>query len=113
MKTLLIIIAFLCSINGQAQTSIKTATISVKGNCDQCKERIENAADIKGVKTCVWNEKTKVATIVFDTKKTTLELIEKAIAKAGHETSSQKVEDNAYNALPDCCKYKSTDCKKK
>ena len=48
MKTLLIIIAFLFSVNSQAQTTIKTATISVKGNCDQCKERIENAADIKG-----------------------------------------------------------------
>lgn len=113
MKTLLIIIAFLCSINGHAQSTVKTGTISVKGNCDQCKERIENAADIKGVKTCVWNEKTKVAILVFDTKKTTLELIEKAIAKAGHETFTQKVDDKAYNALPDCCKYKSTDCKKK
>ena len=113
MKTLLLIIAFLFSIHSQAQTTIKTVTLSVKGNCYQCKERIENAADIKGVKTCVWNEKTKVATIVFDTKKTTLELIEKAIANAGHETSSQKVDDKAYNALPDCCKYKSTDCKKK
>ena len=113
MKTLLIIIAFLCAINSPAQTTIKTATITVKGNCEECKDRIENAADIKGVKTCVWNEKTKMATIVFDSKKTTLELIEKAIAKAGHETSNQKVEDKVYNALPDCCKYKSTDCKKK
>lgn len=113
MKTLLIIIAFFCSINGRAQTIIKTATISVLGNCEQCKDRIENAADIKGVKTCVWSDKTKVATIVFDSKKTTLELIEKAIAKAGHETSSQKVNEKAYNELPDCCKYKATGCKKK
>ena len=49
MKTITIIIAILFSINSQAQTTIKTATIAVKGNCEQCKERIENAADIKGV----------------------------------------------------------------
>jgi hypothetical protein len=50
MKTITIIIAILFSINSQAQSTIKTTTIAVKGNCEQCKERIENAADIKGVK---------------------------------------------------------------
>jgi hypothetical protein len=43
----------------------------------------------------------------------TLEQIEKAIAKSGHETGSQKADSAAYNTLPSCCKYQSTDCKKK
>lgn len=114
MKTIIILITSLIfSIKIQAQTTIKTSTISVKGNCGECKERIENAADIKGVKNDVWNEDTKILTVTYDTKKVTLEQIEKAIAKAGHETAGQKSDDKAYNALPSCCKYKTEDCKKK
>lgn len=114
MKTLIILITIIIfSIKIQAQSTVITSTISVKGNCGECKERIENAADIKGVKNDVWNEETKILTITYDTKKVTLEQIEKAVAKAGHETASQKANDAAYNKLPSCCKYKTEDCKKK
>lgn len=114
MKTIiLLILSLIFSIKIQAQSTIKTSTVSVKGNCGECKERIENAADIKGVKNDVWNEDTKILTVTYDTKKVTLEQIEKAIAKAGHETVGQKSNEKAYNALPSCCKYKTEDCKKK
>jgi mercuric ion binding protein len=112
----LIIILFLSlifSIKTQAQSTITTSTISVKGNCDECKERIENAADIKGVKNAIWKEETQILTVTFDSKKVNLEQIEKVIAKAGHETVSQKADDRAYNKLPSCCKYKTQDCQKK
>ena len=114
MKNLIIlIIVSIFSIKIQAQSTITTSTISVKGNCGECKERIENAADIKGVKNDIWNEETKILAVTYDTKKVTLEQIEKAIAKAGHETVSQKADDRAYNKLPSCCKYKTQDCQKK
>ncbi len=114
MKTLIIfIISLTLSIKINAQTSITTSTVSVKGNCDECKERIENAADIKGVKNCVWNETTQSITVTYDTKKVTLEQIEKAIAKSGHETIHQKADTQAYRSLPSCCKYQHADCKKK
>lgn len=113
MKTLIIIFSLLCSMNMMAQTTIVTSTVSVKGNCGECKERIENAADIKGVKNAIWKEETQILTVTFDSKKVTLEQIEKTIAKSGHETGSQKADSAAYNTLPSCCKYQSTDCKKK
>ncbi|MBC7693919.1 MAG: heavy-metal-associated domain-containing protein [Burkholderiales bacterium] len=114
MKTIIfIIISLIFSLKIQAQTTIATTTISVKGNCDQCKERIENAADIKGVKNAKWDEKNKIATVTYDTKKVTLEQIEKAIAHAGYETASQKANEEAYKNLPSCCKYQTGDCKKK
>ena len=114
MKTLIIIIiGLIFSIKINAQTTVTTSTISVKGNCEECKERIENAADIKGVKNAVWKEETHILTVTFDSKKVTLEQIEKSIAKSGHETVSQKADATAYNKLPSCCKYQSTDCKKK
>lgn len=113
MKNLILLFSLLCTMNVMAQSTIITSTLSVKGNCDQCKERIENAADIKGVKNSSWSEKTKVMSVTYDTKKVTLEQIEKAIAKAGYSTESQKADANAYKNLPSCCKYESTDCKKK
>jgi len=113
MKNIIIIIFALFSVvKLSAQSTVTTATLSVKGNCGECKERIENAADIKGVKICKWDEDTQVATITFDSKKVTLEQIEKAIAKAGHETAHEKANDTAYKGLPDCCKYKQGECKK-
>ena len=113
MKNLILLFSLLCTMNIMAQTTITTSTLSVKGNCDMCKERIENAADIKGVKNSTWSEKTKVMSVTYDSKKVSLEQIEKAIAKAGYATESQKADANAYNSLPSCCKYESTDCKKK
>ncbi len=113
MKSLLIIIAFLFTINSQAQTTVKTITLSVKGNCDDCKERIENAADIKGVKLCTWNPDTKVASITYVPEKVTLNQIEKAIAKVGYDAGSEKGNTVAYNKLPKCCQYKAGACEKK
>ena len=114
MKTLfLTLVTILLSFKLQAQSTVTTSTLSVKGNCEDCKERIENAADIKGVKVCKWDSETKVATITFDTSKTTMETIEKAIAKAGYETATQKADPKAYAKLPKCCKYNDGVCEEK
>jgi copper chaperone CopZ len=113
MKTLIIIFSIICSMNITAQSTIKTTTIAVKGNCDECKERIENAADIKGVKTSNWDEEKQAITVTFDSKKVTADQIETAIAKSGHKTTHQAADLKAYNGLPNCCKYEAADCKKK
>jgi Cu(I)/Ag(I) efflux system membrane fusion protein len=42
----------------------------------------------------------------FDTAKTSLEAISKAIAQVGHDTEFDKAPDDVYNALPGCCKYR-------
>ncbi len=113
MRLSLIISIILIAFKIQAQTGVITSTVSVKGNCDDCKERIENAADIKGVKLCKWDSNTHVATITFDSSKTSLETIEKAIAKAGYETANQKADPKAYAKLPKCCKYNDGVCEDK
>ena len=113
MKTIIIILSLIFSISVKAQSTVQTSSFSVRGNCDECKERIENASDIKGVKNCVWDEKKQVVTVTYDSKKVTVAEIEKAIAKSGHATQHEKVDPAAYKALPACCKYESSDCKKK
>lgn len=114
MKSIILILSLLICFNtSKAQNSTITSTISVKGNCEECKERIENAADIKGVKNAVWNMDTKTLIVIYDTKKVSLQKIEKAIAKAGHQTTTQNADSTSYNALPNCCKYQTTNCIKK
>jgi periplasmic mercuric ion binding protein len=103
MKFIIQLLFICCAYNFSAQSSIKTQTILVKGICDECKERIENAADIKGVKKCTWNKDTKIATVVFDDKKTTISAIEKAIAYIGYDTEHEKANPVGYKKLPECC----------
>lgn len=112
MRTLFIgIISLFISLSAFAQdTAIKTATITVKGNCEECKARIENAADIKGVKICQWNPETKVAKITYDTAKVSLLQIEEAIAASGYDAGNVKGNDKSYKKLPGCCKYRDGKC---
>ena len=93
--------------------SAKTVTFTVKGNCEECKENIENAADIKGVKLLTWDQKTKVATVTFVPEKITLAQIQKAIASKGYDTGDFKGDAKAYKALPKCCKYRDGVCEEK
>ena len=110
MRTLLIISITLFTFISKAQNGIKTETISVKGNCEECQERIENAADIKGVKNCKWDSKTKIATVIYDSNKVNLSEIESAIAAKGHDAGETSGNDAAYKELPKCCQYKDHKC---
>ncbi len=111
MKKVLFLACLFISTLLNAQ-SVKTITLTVSGNCEECKERIENAADIKGVKICTWDSKTKVAKITYDASKTSPELIQQAIAAAGHDTPTKKASSESYKKLPNCCRYRDGKCEK-
>lgn len=86
---------------------LQHATFNVSGNCELCKKRIEKAAkSVKGVKSASWDAKTKKIHVEFDSMKISADAIQKAIAKAGHDTEKFKADDNTYNELPECCKYR-------
>ena len=79
----------------------------VSGACEQCKDRIEKAAkSVQGVTSAVWDMKTRKIHVNFDNNKTNVESIQKAIAKAGHDTEKFKADNKAYNSLPECCRYR-------
>lgn len=115
MRTLAILIAFVfASAAFKAQdNTIKTITIPVKGNCDECKKRIENSADIKGVKLAVWDEVKQSVTVTYRADKVTPQQIEQAIAAGGHDAGKTKASAAGYARLPDCCKYRDKACEKK
>ena len=84
----------------------KTVEFHVDGVCNMCKERIENAAYIKGVKHCEWNKDTEMLTVVYDPDKTDPDTVHKSIAAAGHDTEEMKADPEAYSKLPACCAYR-------
>jgi Cu(I)/Ag(I) efflux system membrane fusion protein len=87
--------------------SAQKVTFGVSGNCDMCKDRIEGAAkSVNGVSSASWNSKTKKIDVEYNGSLTSLEIIQKAIAKAGHDTGKYKADDKVYDALPKCCLYR-------
>jgi periplasmic mercuric ion binding protein len=115
MKTLrfLLIIVVLAAVSGtlSAQGTSKatgaqtTQTFKVWGNCDMCKERIENTVKAEGAISASWDVKTKMLTVAFDPAKTSVDALDKKLAAVGHDTEKYKADDKAYAALPMCCKY--------
>ncbi|MBL7775166.1 MAG: heavy-metal-associated domain-containing protein [Saprospiraceae bacterium] len=71
-----------------------------------CKRTIEKAAKtVAGVKSASWDADAAKATVVFDSAKTTLEAVKKAIAASGYDTDTVRATDEAYQALHGCCQY--------
>lgn len=102
-------LVMLAGITTQAQEKKNKnakADIAVKGNCDQCKKRIEKAAyGVKGVKTASWSEETHKLQVIMDETKCSTGDVSAAIAKAGHDTEKVKATDEDYTNLHHCCQY--------
>jgi outer membrane receptor for ferrienterochelin and colicins len=83
-----------------------TANIKVNGACIMCKERIENALKIKGIKKAVWDIPTHMLTVAYDESKISLKEVHDKMAAIGHDTELKKAEDAVYKDLPECCHYR-------
>lgn len=86
--------------NGKA-----TSTFKVWGNCEMCKETIEESLKIDGVLDSKWDTETKAMVVSYDTAKVSLDQIQKTIASVGYDNENYKGSDIAYKGLPDCCQY--------
>ncbi len=83
-----------------------TISFHVSGVCGSCKQRIENAALIKGVKWAQWDIESQILTVIYRKDKVTPDAIHQSIALAGHDTDKVKATDEAYKKLPRCCAYR-------
>ena len=111
-------ILFFVSANVQAQSAApaeKKVTVQIKttAECDMCKARIEKEMGfVKGVKKAELDLATKVLTVTYLTKKTSLDEIRKAISKIGYDADDVKAENKAFKKLPECCQTNTgKDCK--
>lgn len=90
-----------------SSAKIDHTVLSVQGNCEMCKNRIEKVVKaISGVTSATWYSNSKQLHVNFELSKTSIDTISKAIAKVGHDTDKYKSEQTTYDALPDCCKYR-------
>jgi outer membrane receptor for ferrienterochelin and colicins len=75
----------------------------VKGNCEMCKTRIENAAKKAGAKTAVYSIDLQILTI--ETDSVSPDEILKKVAEEGHDNEKFKASNKTYEGLPGCCHY--------
>lgn len=100
------ILGFQTGYGQDTSTNNSEYTTYVYGVCGMCKETIEGAANsVKGVKSAVWDMETGILTAEisssFDESR-----LHKAIVKVGYDTALMKAEDDDYNSLHVCCKYR-------
>lgn len=83
----------------------KTETVKIYGNCGMCETNIEKAGNLKKVAQVEWNKDTKMATLTYDSAKTSQDEILKRIALAGYDSEKFLAPDTAYESLAGCCQY--------
>lgn len=102
-----LIASLLISINTYGQSNNTDTTMIVNGVCGMCKNTIETAVgDLDGVSEVNWNVDSKVLEVSFDNSKLALNEINLAINKAGYDTEYSTANEEAYQNLHGCCKYR-------
>lgn len=82
-------------------------SVGVKGNCGMCKTTIEQSVlKLDFIKEANWSIKTKILSLKLENSIDFNEnILEETISLSGYETTNTKANQDAYNSLPQCCKY--------
>lgn len=109
IKTLMLLLVAAVSISFtySPQKANTTVNFKVYGSCEMCKERIEIALDVPGVKKAVWDVSSQMVTVTYNSKKLEVKQLYNLVAIAGHDTEIVKASEQAYADLPECCQYRS------
>lgn len=92
---------------GQSKGKSVKESFLVDGNCNMCKNRIETATlKLNGVKYVNWDSKSSNFSIIYNTKKVTIDEIRSKIAEVGHDNGEYKASLETYDKLPNCCRYR-------
>ncbi|KJF42292.1 hypothetical protein LH29_21110 [Draconibacterium sediminis] len=93
------------SLKNAASEHAVHAMFKVGGNCEMCKDRIEEAAlSVAGVISAQWDAETNDLHLNYNDG-LSLDKVHHAIAQAGHDTEQEKAPDAVYEELPECCLY--------
>ncbi|MES2734277.1 MAG: heavy metal-associated domain-containing protein [Bacteroidota bacterium] len=100
-------LVMVCTIAFSASAQKKQEEVKIKTSaiCKMCKATIERQlAFTKGVEKADLDVATKVVTVAYNPKKTTVEKIKKAINESGYDADESPADPKAYNKLEECCK---------
>ncbi len=104
---LLVASSFYATMLSASTFALPTETVIIKTSaiCNMCKYAIEKALSYqKGVESSNLDVATKSITVVFNSTKTNIDKIKKAIIKSGYDADELSKNARAYKKLPDCCK---------
>ncbi|MDR2414577.1 MAG: efflux RND transporter periplasmic adaptor subunit [Odoribacteraceae bacterium] len=94
-------------MNDAPDDDAREETLPVQGLCEMCRERVEEIAlGMTGVRAASWDSQTRSLALRLAPRSATLDAIAAALAAAGHDAGRFKADDEVYNALPACCKYR-------
>lgn len=112
MKNISKALVLFLAIIGLAFTGNKKEIVTFKvfANCDMCKQRIEQAMDVKGVRYAEYNLETQMLTAHINPKQITVAQLHALVHAVGHDTETGKAAESAYAQLPGCCKYREGKC---
>lgn len=111
--TYTLIAAVLITLSGTAQSKITKIVLEVDGLCGMCKERIENAAYLTGVKQVNWDKATHELDVVFRNDKVSEEQIIASINSAGHDVKGSLASAEQYEQIHGCCRFRDSDLRSK
>lgn len=111
--TYTLIAAVLITLSGTAQSKITKIVLEVDGLCGMCKERIENAAYLTGVKQVNWDKATHELDVVFRNDKVSEEQIIASINSAGHDVKGSLASAEQYKQIHGCCRFRDSDLRSK
>ncbi len=105
--TVMLMVAFTAhAAPAENQNTPGEAEFTVLGLCGMCKDRIERAAyGVRGVRQANWDLEAQKIKVSYRPNRTNQEEIERAIAKAGHDTENFLADDETYENLHHCCLY--------
>lgn len=104
-KTNIIMALLLVTLAATATAQDSTSAFSVTGVCGMCKARIEKAAGGTGLTSAVWEASTQQLTLTYNAKYD-VEAAKQRILAAGHDVDNLSAPQEAYDKLPNCCRYR-------
>ena len=109
-----LILLFSAQLSYSQSSKIKTTEIKTEIACDHCVKCESCDLNIythikdntKGVRSVKIDADKNVIAVKYNSKRTSLEEIENAIAMAGFQANDVEPTEEAYNSLDACCKKK-------
>jgi outer membrane receptor for ferrienterochelin and colicins len=110
-RYIMMLFLFMGALTAHARDHVRfdgdtTISLKVHGACVMCKQRIESAMKLKGVRMAKWDMSSHMLSVSFDPAILKEEDVHNKMAAIGHDTELRKAKDNVYNELPECCHYR-------
>jgi hypothetical protein len=107
IKLIVMLMTMLFSLTGSFAKikNPKTESYKVYGNCGMCKKTIESTVKQNKDALGIWNSKSQMLIITYDSTKTSADEILKRIANVGYDNDKYLSSNEVYNNLDACCQY--------